>query len=292
LKTFENVLFQVPSATPSMVQFDSSRTPGLPSRRGPGGPGGGGSRASTRLESPSSPPSWQNSKVLHIVTLRIECNYWGTDFYRISVRRRGTDVEGHGRVCVRGCLCVSPERTEKRGRFDRSGKRLPDLSPDASDDEFPIVLGGEGRSGETTCQLSTTGQHSTAWQQLHGSWHTSGPKALASATPSRDSSPVRQCGGLGTVAEVKVLIQPKEDVQGDEGGTTDKLSAACTGARSDMQEVRQEVQRKREAGNKSVHCLSVAPRDAPPAVSPGPLQGVGEGTWPQVRETPPADNTR
>jgi len=73
--TFENVLFQVPLATPSMIQFDTSTTPGPPSRRGASGPGGGGGRASTRLESPSSPPSWQNiSKVLHIVTLCIKCN--------------------------------------------------------------------------------------------------------------------------------------------------------------------------------------------------------------------------
>jgi hypothetical protein len=192
------------------------------------------------------------------------------------------------------CVCVSPERTEKRGRFDRSGKRLPDLTPDASDDEFPIVLGGEGRSGETTGQLSTTtGQHSSAWQQSHGPWQTSAPKAISSATPSRDSSPARQCAsGLGTVADVQVLVQHNEHKQGDEGGTPDKLSASYTSARSDMQEGVQGVQGgqgKREAGNKTVHCFSVAARDAPPAVSPGPVapvpQGVGEATSPKVRET-------
>lgn len=190
---------------------------------------------------------------------------------------------------------MSPERTEKRGRFDRSGKRLPDLTPDASDDEFPIVLGGEGRSGETTCELSTTGQHSSTWQQSHGSCHTSVPKAISSATPSRDPSPAQECAsGLGTVADVQVLVQPNEQQpnehkQGDEGGTPDKLSASYTGAGSDMQEGLQGVQGNREAGNKSVHCLSVAARDAPPAESPGPVepepQGVGEATSPKVRET-------
>ena len=185
---------------------------------------------------------------------------------------------------------MSPERTQKRGRFDRSGKRLPDLTPDASDDEFPIVLGGEGRSGETTGQLSTTDQDSSAWQQSHGSWHTSAPKAISSATPSRDSSPARQCAsGLGTVADVQGLVQHNEHKQGDEGGTPDKLSASYTCARSDMQAGVQGEQGKREAGNKSVHCFSVAARDAPPAVSPGPVapvpQGVGEATSPQVRET-------